>query len=83
MVLIEQHFPDRGIADIAARIQQEFEKWGYPRSIPHGARIAIGVGSRGISNIAAIVKAVVDCWRAAGAEPFVFRAGRRVGALRH
>src|SRR5580700_10141504 len=80
MVLIEQQFPDRGIADIAARIHQEFEKWGYPRSIPRGARIAIGVGSRGISNIAAIVKAVVDCWRAAGAEPFVFPAMGSHGA---
>ena len=38
------------------------------------------MGSRGISNIATIVKAVVDCWRAAGAEPFVFPAMGSHGA---
>ena len=80
MVLIEQQFPDRSIADIAARVHQEFEKWGYARSIPRGARIAIGVGSRGISNIAVIVRAVADCWRAAGAEPFIFPAMGSHGA---
>jgi hypothetical protein len=80
MVLIEQQFPDRSIPDIAARIHQEFETWGYARTIPRGAKIAIGVGSRGISNIAAIVKAVVDCWKSAGAEPFVFPAMGSHGA---
>jgi hypothetical protein len=80
MVLIEQQFPDRSIPDIAARIRQEFETWGYARTIPRGAKIAIGVGSRGISNIAAIVKAVVDCWKTAGAEPFVFPAMGSHGA---
>jgi hypothetical protein len=80
VVLIERQFPDRSIADIGARIHQEFERWGYARSMRRGARIAIGVGSRGISNIAAIVKAVVECWKAAGAEPFVFPAMGSHGA---
>ena len=45
-----------------------------------GARIAIGVGSRGISNIAKIVRAVVDYWREAGCDPFIFPAMGSHGA---
>lgn len=36
--------------------------------------MAVGVGSRGITNIGAIVRAVLDVLRAAGAKPFIFPA---------
>ena len=39
-----------------------------------GARVAIGVGSRGIANIAVIVHEVVEYWRARGMQPFIFPA---------
>jgi len=45
-----------------------------------GARVAIGVGSRGISNIATIVRAVVDFWKSKGARPFIFPAMGSHGA---
>lgn len=80
MALIEQDFPDRTITDIPARVRQEFAQWGYTSRVRRGARIAIGVGSRGISHIATIVKAVVDCWKDAGAEPFLFPAMGSHGA---
>src|SRR6185503_18502715 len=39
-----------------------------------GARIAVGVGSRGITNLPRIVAAVLDNLKAAGAEPFIIPA---------
>lgn len=44
-----------------------------PRIRP-GARIAVGVGSRGIARLPEIVRAVVDFLRDMGAEPFLFPA---------
>jgi hypothetical protein len=45
-----------------------------------GARVAIGVGSRGIANIATIVRAVVDFWKRQGCHPFIFPAMGSHGA---
>jgi hypothetical protein len=45
-----------------------------------GARIAVGAGSRGIANIAVIVRAVVDYWREHACRPFVFPAMGSHGA---
>ena len=45
-----------------------------------GARIAIGVGSRGIHNIATIVRSAVQYWKDAGMQPFLFPAMGSHGA---
>jgi len=79
-VEVEQSFPDRSVADIPGRIRASFEQSGLARQVPAGARIAIGVGSRGISNHARIVKAVVDVWKEHGAKPFLFPAMGSHGA---
>ncbi len=42
--------------------------------IPEGAEVAIGAGSRGIANLGAIVRGVVEGVRGLGYEPFVFPA---------
>src|SRR3989304_1867650 len=42
-----------------------------PLPIKPGDRVAVGAGSRGIANIAAIVRATVDHLKALGAKPFV------------
>ncbi|MGH9652086.1 MAG: hypothetical protein ACRD6B_01300 [Bryobacteraceae bacterium] len=79
-VLIEQSFPDRSIRDIPARIRQELSLSGIAKRVRPGARVAIGVGSRGISNINAIVKSVVEFWKEQGAQPFIFPAMGSHGA---
>ncbi len=79
-VLAEQHFPNRAIQDIPGHIRQELSGSGITARIPKGARIAIGVGSRGISNIATIVKSVVEFWKEKGAQPFIFPAMGSHGA---
>ncbi len=79
-VLAEQHFPNRAISNIPSHIRKELSRADFASRVPKGARIAIGVGSRGISNIATIVKSVVEFWQEQGAEPFLFPAMGSHGA---
>jgi len=79
-VHVQQAFPNRAIADIGGYVRHELSQADFSARVPKGARIAIGVGSRGISNIGAIVKAVVAFWKEQGAEPFIFPAMGSHGA---
>ncbi len=77
---VRQKFPDRRIADIPAAVKRELTASGFGSRLKPGARIAIGVGSRGIANIATIVRSVVEFWKAAGFQPFLFPAMGSHGA---
>ncbi len=79
-VFAKQSFPDRSIKDIPKHIHTELRQSGIASGVPKGAKIAIGVGSRGISNIATVVKAVVGFWKEHGAEPFIIPAMGSHGA---
>ena len=79
-VLVEQHFPDRAISNIPQHIRTELSQADFASRIPKGGRVAIGVGSRGISNIATIVKSVVEFWKEKGTHPFIFPAMGSHGA---
>ncbi len=69
---IRQNFPPTPQLDIATMLDAELG--ALLRRISPGARIAVGVGSRGITNLPAIVVAVLDRLRAAGALPFILPA---------
>jgi len=58
--------------DLRTAIATEFAKL-RPLVTP-GARIAVAVGSRGITNLASIVKAVIEELKRAGARPFILPA---------
>jgi hypothetical protein len=79
-VAIEQFFPNRAIANIPQHVRNELSQAGFASRIPKGGRVAIGVGSRGISNIGTIVKSVVEFWKEQGAQPFIFPAMGSHGA---
>lgn len=79
-VLAEQQFPNRSISNIPDHIRRELSSVDFTARVPKGGRIAIGVGSRGISNIATIVKSVVDFWKSQGFDPFIFPAMGSHGA---
>ncbi len=79
-VLVEQEFPDRAIANIPEHIHKELSASDFASRVPKGGRVAIGVGSRGISNIATIVRSVVEFWKEQGAVPFIFPAMGSHGA---
>ncbi len=80
LLLVRQNFPDRGIRDVRAAVERELAQSPFGGRLRPGARVAIGVGSRGISNIATIVRSVVDFWKSKGAHPFLFPAMGSHGA---
>jgi hypothetical protein len=71
-VRVRQNFSRPPALDLPAAVESAF----VPLSsrIKPGARIAVGVGSRGISNLSTIVGGVLDALRRAGAQPFILPA---------
>jgi len=80
LLMVRQKFPDRRIPDVAAEVRKQLTDSGFGARLKPGARIAIGVGSRGIHNIATIVRNVVGFWKDAGMQPFIFPAMGSHGA---
>src|SRR5580700_8280304 len=80
LIPIRQHFPDRSLHDIPATITRELTAAQFGANLKPGSRIAIGVGSRGIANLATIVRSVVDFWKSRGFHPFLFPAMGSHGA---
>jgi hypothetical protein len=77
---VTQDLPDRSVGDVAAAVREQMEKSNLAATPKPGGRIAIGVGSRGIANIATIVKSVVAYWKDKGFHPFIFPAMGSHGA---
>jgi hypothetical protein len=74
MCLVRQNFPDLRLADVPAEARGGLERSRLAARLPRGARVAIGVGSRGIANIAAIVHSAVEYWRDHGMAAFIVPA---------
>ncbi|MCC7367784.1 MAG: DUF2088 domain-containing protein [Chloroflexi bacterium] len=74
MVRVRQELPDQHLADVAQAVRDALAAGGLKERVRPGQRIAITAGSRGISNIALVIKTCVEELRAAGAEPFVVPA---------
>jgi hypothetical protein len=80
LILVRQKFPDRRIPDVSAEVRKQLAASGFASRVKPGARIAIGVGSRGIHNIATIVRSAVAYWKDQGMRPFLFPAMGSHGA---
>ncbi len=80
LLVVRQKFPDRRIPDVAAEVRSQLGASNFAARLKPGARIAIGVGSRGIHNIASIVRSAVQYWKDAGMQPFLFPAMGSHGA---
>jgi hypothetical protein len=72
MMVVRQKFPASAPVDIRGTLAKEFA--AVAGRIKPGARIAVAVGSRGISNLQAIVTSVLENLRSAGAQPFIVPA---------
>src|ERR1041385_1119969 len=72
MMRVRQNFPSTPKLDLKDVLKGEFCK--IQGRVKPRARIAVGVGSRGISNIALIVREVVELSKSAGSEPFIIPA---------
>lgn len=62
------------VDEIPALVHQELDREEMRRRIRPGMSVAITCGSRGVANIAIIIKAIVDFVKECGGEPFVFPA---------
>ena len=60
LLIARQNFPDLSLADVRGEARQQLERSGFAAGLRPGARVAIGVGSRGITNIATIVRSAVQ-----------------------
>ena len=77
---MRQSFHRARLADIPAAVRASMAKARLP--VKAGDTVAVGAGSRGVANIAIIVRAVVDYLKDLGAKPFVFPAmGSHGGAV--
>jgi len=80
LLLVRQNFPDLRLADVRGEARRQLEQSGFAARLQPGSRVGIGVGSRGIANVAAIVESVVQYWRGHGMAPFIFPAMGSHGA---
>ncbi|MCU0869917.1 MAG: nickel-dependent lactate racemase [Burkholderiales bacterium] len=80
MAPVRQHFAAPRELDVTAAVARELAIPDIASRITAGARIAVGVGSRGIAQHGAIVRAMLAALLARGARPFVVPAMGSHGA---
>ncbi len=71
---VRQTFPRRRLVDVAAEVHTQLARLKLEGSICPGQSIAITAGSRGIANIASILRAAVEHLQILGAKPFIVPA---------
>lgn len=73
MVPVRQIFEDNALPDVEASLREALRAAGS-FGIARGARIAVGVGSRGLADLPLLVRVTVDELKRLGAAPFVVPA---------
>ncbi len=71
---IRQSFDRPRVEDIPGEVDRQLASLSLGERIRPGQTVAITAGSRGIANIAVVIRAIVDHVRQLGAEPFVVPA---------
>ena len=74
MAKVRQMFERHGIDDVAKGVMDELARPDIKAKVKPGAKIAVGVGSRGVANIDVAVKALIASLKELGADPFIFPA---------
>ncbi len=74
MFRVRQHFDAPRVEHIESEVQKQLATLNLGRKIQPGQTVAITAGSRGIANIARIIKATVGHFRDLGAKPFIVPA---------
>jgi hypothetical protein len=79
---VRQAIPQPVVADVSATVRSRILESRIRERVPAGGRIAVGVGSRGITTIARIARATVDALKEMGYRPFIVAAmGSHGGAV--
>ena len=73
MCKIQRRLPEGTPVDIEKTLQSQWQQAGLA-SAARGKKIAIGVGSRGVAEVANITRCLVSLIREAGGDPFVIPA---------
>jgi hypothetical protein len=71
---IRQRVDPPVVADVAMAVSAEIRKLNLAGRVKPGARVAVTGGSRGVANIATILKATCESLKALGAKPFIVPA---------
>jgi len=74
LAAIRQRVPNAPLADVAQAVRDELARIELGTRIKPGARIAVGAGSRGITDYALVVGTIIAELKRLGTEPFVFPA---------
>ncbi|MEE2694686.1 MAG: lactate racemase domain-containing protein, partial [Pseudomonadota bacterium] len=74
MARVRQAFEHHKIDDVAEAVTNEMGREEIKAKVKPGAKIAVGVGSRGVANIDVAVKALIASLKELGADPFIFPA---------
>ena len=68
---VEQRFDHTTIGDISLSVRQAFATSNLAASIRPGQCVAVGVGSRGIYNLKAIVATAINCLKEMSLDPYI------------
>lgn len=71
---VRQKFDASQIDDVPGEVKTQLCGLSLGKKVKAGQTVAIAVGSRGITNIHKIIKAIVDHLKGLGAEPFIVPA---------
>ncbi len=71
MVEVRQTFAAPRVDDVPAKVRSELARVGLGAKVKPGMTVALTAGSRGVTNIALILRTVADELKRMGAEPFV------------
>ena len=71
---LRQNFDRTLVQDIPGTVKAELKKLSLEKRVKTGQRVALTAGSRGVANIAIILKAAVEHLKSLGTQPFIFPA---------
>src|SRR3954452_1107672 len=74
LVEVRQTFARERLEDVERAVREEMRKDEIASALAPGMEVAIAAGSRGIAEVATIVRALADGVRDAGASPFIVPA---------
>ncbi len=71
---VRQIFPTQPVEDVAGEVDQQLARLDLAQRVKPGETVAVTAGSRGVANIATILRTTVDHFRRLRAEPFLVPA---------
>ncbi len=74
MYRIRQKIDPPFVPDVAGAVRAEIRGLNLGSRLKPGARVAVTGGSRGVANIATIIRTICDCLKEMGAKPFIVPA---------